>query len=110
MAFLVLPGSFGQLPHTSLRLLDHFVGVDARSTDGGTGVGGSAIGRCGKGLALAILLITGGAKTARKGQVIGPALCAFFQHACLCRTEIGHLPGCIGHCSFEPYSLLAIRS
>jgi DNA-binding LytR/AlgR family response regulator len=27
--------------------------------------------------------ITGGAKTARKGEVIGPALFAFFPHACL---------------------------
>jgi hypothetical protein len=83
MAFLVLPGSFGQLPHTSLRLLDHLVGVDARSADGGIGVGGSAIGRRGKGLALAILLITGGTKTARKSEVIGPASFAFFPHACL---------------------------
>ena len=79
---MVLPAST-RLPHTSLRLLDHLVGVDACSADGGTGVGGSAIGRCGKGLALAFLLITGGAKTARKGEVIGPALFAFFPHACL---------------------------
>ncbi len=85
---MVLPVSFGQLPHTSLRLLDHLVGVDARSADGGIGVGGSAIGRRGKGLALAILLITGGTKTARKSEVIGPASFAF------CLADFG------GHAAF----------
>jgi hypothetical protein len=67
---------------SSLRLLDHLVGMDA--ADGGTGVGGSVIGRRGKGLALAILVIPGGAETAPKGEVIGPALFAFFS-TCLPR-------------------------
>ena len=55
--------------------------MDARCADGGIGVGSSAIGCRGKGLALAILLITGDTKTARKSEVISPALFAFFPHA-----------------------------
>jgi hypothetical protein len=69
------------------------LGQGARSGDGGTGVGGSAIGRRGKGLALAILLITSGAKTVPKGEVIGPASFAFFPHACL--ADFG------GHAAFS---------
>ena len=69
------------------------LGHDARFGDGGTGVGGSAIGRRGKGLALAILFITSGAKTVPEGEVIGPASFAFFPHACL--AEFG------GHAAFS---------
>jgi hypothetical protein len=92
------PGPTGLAPHLSAGR----VGVDTRSADGGTGVGGFAIGHRGKRLALAILLITGGAKTARKGEVIGPALFAFFPHACL--ADFG------GHAAFSWPSALRGKS